>query len=665
MSEAVNTSVATDQRAHPAVLIVVCTALFFGVVNGSAVAVVLPEIGADLEIADGDLSWVLSGFLLTYGVAVPFYGRLANRFGARRLFLIGVSVFALGSALSAVATGLATLLAARTVQAVGGAAVPGLGMTLASRAFPEQRRGMVLGVVSATMGLGAAAGPLSAGIISELADWRYLFGLSVLAAVNVPLGMRYLDRNEALDNEPLDLAGGAIFGLGVASTLFFVTRGSQSAWADAYALTAAAVAVTALVTFGVHQRHGAKPFIPASLLTNRNYLLLTLLGFVITFANLAAQIGYPFLFNTLHHMSTLDIGVALIPAALTTAIVGVLAGRLVDKVGAAIPVRTGALVMITATLSLSNWVGASRWTVAIIAMAFAAGFALVNTPLAAVVSLLVEPRDLASALSLNTMMFFIGGSFGATLFSSIVINTGPDALNPLHSGDGAQFSNAFAALIIPIAIGLAFSAVLPRRQPVDEATPSVEGAEAWTHDCQIAWCPELEPELTTTATSSAVAGLPRGLDCDASATQRTLRLVGFVVADDGKVLELSRQSLNSVANSAGQKASHFFASLRGFKERQTEIGGYAAHSAGAVGADYPIVASELHAETQFADVGCLAVRQPGAGVVHGRQEDVVALQQQAVVLGMSVGADHQPLKYEHVPKSAQHVGAIGGVEVPE
>ncbi|MGI9615963.1 MAG: MFS transporter [Acidimicrobiales bacterium] len=503
MTEPVSLSVTPDRQGHPAVLVVVCAALFFGVVNGSAVAVVLPEIGADLNISDGDLAWVLSGFLLTYGVAIPFYGRLANRFGARRLFLIGVTVFALGSALSALATGLWSLLGARTVQAVGGAAVPGLGMTLASRAFPEQRRGMVLGVVSATMGLGAAAGPLGAGIISEVANWRYLFGISALALLDVPLGLRYLDRDEATTDEPLDLAGGALFGVGVAATLLFVTQGSQAGWTDALALTGAALAIVSLATFAAHQRHGTTPFIPSALLANRSHILLTLLGFVITFANLAAQIGYPFLFNTLHAMSTLDIGLALIPAAVTTAVVGVLAGRIVDKIGAVAPVRFGALFMIAATVGLSSWVGTSRWTVALIAMAFAAGFALVNTPLAAVVSLLVDPKDLASALSLNTMMFFIGGSFGATLFSSIVINTGSDAdaLNPFHDGDGAQFSNAFAALLIPIVLGLALSAVLPRKEQTASSrgdTPAVEGS--WTHNCQVPWCPELEAERATAMT---------------------------------------------------------------------------------------------------------------------------------------------------------------------
>ena len=463
-------------------------------VNGSAVAVLLPEIGADLNISAGNLSWVLSGFLLAYGVAIPFYGRLASRFGERRLFLIGVAVFAIGSVLSAVATGIGTLLAARTVQAIGGAAVPGLGMTLASRAFPEERRGFVLGVVSATMGVGAAAGPLGAGLISEVANWRYLFAASALAAISVPLGIRYLDRNEERSDEPLDLAGGMLFGLGIAAVLFFVTQGSQDGWTKTVTLASGAIAIGALMTFAVHQRHGTTPFIPKALLSNRNFLLLILLGFVIAFANLAAQVGFPFLFSALHDMSSLDIGLALLPAALATAVVGVLAGRLVDKIGAVTPVRVGAAVMIGATLLLSAWVGTSAWTVAALAVPFSAGFAAVNTPLAAVVSLIVDRKDLASALSLNTMMFFIGGSFGATFFSSIVINTAidADALNPLHDNPGAGFSNAFAALAIPVAIGLVLSTFLPRKHVDEKPEPVAAGSEAWTHNCQLPWTPELE-----------------------------------------------------------------------------------------------------------------------------------------------------------------------------
>ena len=480
-------------QGHLAVLVVVCSALFFGVVNGSAVAVVLPEIGADLGISDSGLSWVLSGFLLTYGVAIPFYGRLASRYGARRLFLIGISVFALGSGLSALATGLGTLLAARTVQALGGAAVPGLGMTLASRAFPEERRGLVLGLASATMGVAAAVGPLGAGVISEFASWRYLFVASALAAVNVPLGLRFLDRNETLSDEPLGLAGGVLFGVGVAATLFFVAQGSQSGWTDRFTLAGGIMSILAFVSFCVYQRRARAPFIPKSLTANHRYLLLTLLGFAITSANLGAHIGFPFLFKSLHDMKTLDIGITLIPVALTSAVVGVVAGRVVDKIGAVKPIGIGATLMIIGTSTISVWVGTSSWTVACLAMVLGAGFALINSPLVAVISLLVEPKDLSSALSLNPMMFFMGGSFGATLFTSIVINTGPDtgALNPFHSNSGAGFSNAFIALVVPIAIGLLLSAALPRK-PLVEPTPAPTDAGRFVCDCQVPWTPELE-----------------------------------------------------------------------------------------------------------------------------------------------------------------------------
>ena len=489
----------TEPGGHPGVVVVVCIALFFGVVNGSAVAVVLPEIGSDLGIAEGDLSWVLSGFLLTYGVAIPFYGRLASRYGARRLFLGGVAVFALGSALSATAAGLGTLLAARTVQAIGGAAVPGLGMTLASRAFPENRRGVVLGVVSATMGVAAAVGPLGAGVISETADWRYLFGASTLGIATLPLGFRYLQRDEDLGREPLDLAGGALFGIGVAGLLFLVTRGAQAGWTDAQTLAGGTVAVLALGALAVRQRRAASPFIPRALLANRSYVLLALLGFVITFANLAAQIGYPFLFSSLHAMSSLDIGVALIPAALTTAAVGVAAGRIVDRIGARVPVRLGTALMAAGAVAISTGAGVSSWTVALLAAGFGAGFALVNTPLAAVVSLVVSQADLAPALSLNTMMFFVGGSFGSSLFTSIAASGGSGALNPLHDGAGAGFSNAFAALVIPVVAALALSLALPRRQATEPEAAPVRAAN-WTHDCQLAWCPELEPAAQTNPT---------------------------------------------------------------------------------------------------------------------------------------------------------------------
>ena len=108
-----------DGKAANAVgiLLVVCVALFFGVLTASAVAVVLPDIASDLDVDTGQLSWLMTGFLLIYAVAIPFYGRLADLYGARPLFLIGVGIFSVGSLLSALAPNYPLLLAARILQA--------------------------------------------------------------------------------------------------------------------------------------------------------------------------------------------------------------------------------------------------------------------------------------------------------------------------------------------------------------------------------------------------------------------------------------------------------------------------------------------------------------------------------------------------------------------
>ncbi len=150
----------TRERTPKGVLLIVCFALFFGVLNASAVGVVLPDIANDLSVDTGQLGWLMTGFLLIYGIAIPFYGRLADRYGARPLFLLGVGVFSLGALLSALAPNFEFLIVARIIQATGGAAVPGLGMTLASRAYGPESRGSVVGVIASTIGLGAAIGPL-------------------------------------------------------------------------------------------------------------------------------------------------------------------------------------------------------------------------------------------------------------------------------------------------------------------------------------------------------------------------------------------------------------------------------------------------------------------------------------------------------------------------
>mgnify|MGYP002152297988 FL=1 len=213
-----------------AVLAVVCIAMFFQVLNASAVGVILPEIASGISAETAQAGWLMTGFLLFTGIAIPFYGRLADRYGAATLFIFGIALFSVGLLLAGIATNYQFLLVARIVQAIGGAAIPGLGMTLVSRAYQPESRGMALGIIAATIGVGSAAGPLLGGLLSELMGWRSVFIATAFAALTIPIALKALPRSEKKVEGNLDLIGGIGLGLMVAGILLVPSEGSRSGW---------------------------------------------------------------------------------------------------------------------------------------------------------------------------------------------------------------------------------------------------------------------------------------------------------------------------------------------------------------------------------------------------------------------------------------------------
>lgn len=498
----------------PAILMIVSVALFFGLLNASAVAVVLPDIAQDLSVDTGQLSWLMTGFLLIYGIAIPFYGRLADLYGARPLFLLGVAVFSVGSLLSAVAPNYSFLLAARIVQAAGGAAVPGLGMTIAIRAYGPEARGTVLGVLAATIGAGAAAGPLLGGALTESFGWESIFVVNAVAALTIPFGMKILPRDEDRTGGKLDLLGGTALALLVIGALLVPSEGVRSGWSSPLVLTGAVMAVIGLISLAARQLTTDSPFIPTEFLRNSRYVALAGMSFLLMAANMAPLIGLPILLAGLHSLSFLEVGLALLPAAISSSVFGVLAGRLTDRKGARLPARIGLPLMLLAVLGLSTYTGSSVWAIAAFAGILGAGFALVNTPLAATIAGIVRGQVLASALSINSMFFFLGGSLGTAVLLAVATSRGgggSSPLNPLHSGVGTGFSDAFLLFSIPIIITMVLSLALPRAAKLAVDTeripvqPEPPGARNWVPNCSVPWAPECE-EMATHGVERALEG---------------------------------------------------------------------------------------------------------------------------------------------------------------
>lgn len=448
-------------------LLVVCAAVFTSVLNGTMTNVALPRIGEDLRVEQARLGWIVTGYLLMFGVAVPFYGRLADLYGARRLFVYGLALFSVSSLLCAVSLSYPTLLVARLFQAVGSAAIPGLGMALISRAYGPEKRGSAMGFVSATVGTGAAVGPTVGGLLAGTLGWKYLFVVSALSGLLIPFALRTLPSGRGEGKEGFDLPGGVLLGLTVAGMLLAVTESARGGVSAPLVLPTLAVAALSAVGLVLRQRTARFPFIPRDLLANARYLALIFTSFGSMAVQLSTVIALPLLLTAVNKLTPVQVGLALLPEALALAILGPVAGRVVDRVGGRLPIRCGLVVMLVAELLLSALgAGAPVWVVSAVASLLGVGFAFVNSPLTTMVSLAVPQARLASGLSINSMFFFLGGGFGTALVTAVVTarRDAVQAFNPLHTGDAVEFSDAFLLLMLPLLAALLLSLALPGRE---------------------------------------------------------------------------------------------------------------------------------------------------------------------------------------------------------
>jgi EmrB/QacA subfamily drug resistance transporter len=496
---------AGGNKSSVAVLIVVSWTLFFGVLNASAIGVVLPSIADDLGTDIGRVSWIMTGFLLVYGVAIPFYGRLADLYGARRLFILGLGLFALGSLLSAVAPNFETLLASRILQAVGGAAAPGLGMAIASRAFGPESRGMVIGIIGAVIGIGSAIGPLLGGLLASTWGWESIFVFSAVAAVAIPAGLKVLPRDEGRVEGHLDIVGGLLLALLVVGVLIAPSQASQNGWSSGPAIGGVALAVVSLVLFVFQQRRATSPFIPAEFRRNTRFIALVAMSFLLMAANAGLLIGLPILLAIFNQTSVLTIGLVMLPGAVLSAISGVVAGRFIDRFGAPTLMKFGGAVMLIGIVGLSAEAGGSLWLMSAYAGFIGAGLGFVNTPLATTVTRIVPAKLLSSALDVNSMLFFVGGSVGAAILLGFSTAAGTTALNPLFTGKAVGFSDGFLVLALPVLLIILLSSrASGAGPPVLKEKSARQISNKWTADCSVPWAPEI-PETNRPAAAPVVS----------------------------------------------------------------------------------------------------------------------------------------------------------------
>jgi EmrB/QacA subfamily drug resistance transporter len=317
------------------VLGLVVVGTFMTTLDTSIVNISLPSIARTFHTPfGGAVEWVIIAYLVVIAAALLTFGRVSDLIGRQPVWMAGLGLFTLGSALCGAAASLPWLIAARAFQGLGGALLFAPSMALITDAFPAAERGLALGLATVVAALGVSAGPTLGGLITEHASWRWIFYLNVpLGVLALPAAWRVLANVGRRAAQPFDSAGAGLFAVGFATLALGLSFGQAWGWTSARLLTCLTVSVAALIAAVVVERRVRHPIIDLTLLDNRVFTSALLSMTLAMLALFAVSFLLPFYFEALRGFSVATSGVLLTPLPLTIAVVAPVSGWLADRIG--------------------------------------------------------------------------------------------------------------------------------------------------------------------------------------------------------------------------------------------------------------------------------------------------------------------------------------------
>ncbi|WP_037674313.1 DHA2 family efflux MFS transporter permease subunit [Streptomyces griseus] len=454
----------SEQTAHRGgavwALVITSVAGFMAALDNLVVTTALPSIREDLGGALDDLEWTVSAYTLTFAVLLMFGAALGDRFGRRRLFLVGLTVFTGASAAAALAPGIDSLIAARAIQGVGAAILMPLTLTLLTAAVPAAKRGMAYGIWGAVNGLAVASGPLIGGSLTEHISWQWIFWLNVpLGLALLPLARLRLAESHGT-GAPLDIPGTLLASGGLFGIVYGLVRGPADGWTSPFVLIGLFAGTALLAGFIHHGVRAKNPMLPMRLFRSRAFSGInaaSLLMFLGMFGSIFLLSQY--LQGVLGYSPT-EAGLRMLPWTGMPMLVAPIAGILSDRIGGR-PVVAAGLFFQAAGLGWMAYVVTvdASYAVQLPGLIMSGiGMALFFAPASNLVMSSVRPQEQGIASGANNALREIGGALGIAIMSSIFSAQGGyesgqafvDGLRPaLVTGAGVVALAGVAALLIP------------------------------------------------------------------------------------------------------------------------------------------------------------------------------------------------------------------------
>ncbi len=406
-------------------------------VDGSVVNVGLPAIGRDLHGGAADLQWVINLYLLPLSSLLLLGGAVGDRFGRRDILVFGIGIFAVGSALCAASSGLAWLLAARTMQGIGAAFLLPNSLAVLGGAYSGAARGRAIGIWSASSAITAAIGPVLGGWLIDSVGWRAIFLVNLpLAAVAIGLALGFVrDPPRSDGKQPLDAWGAALATASLAALTWSLTAGGGAGGWTGGVLAIAAIGVAlAGVFLWTERRRRENAMMPIALFASADFVGLTGLTFLLYGALGALLVFVPFVLIRGADYSGTMAGAALLPFPLVLAAASPAMGALAGRVGSRVPLIAGPLIVAAGFVLLLRVDPAARfWSEVFPAMLLIAlGMSCIAAPLTTAVLASVDARHTGVASGLNSAVARSGGMVATALLGGVFAAQGKALFGAFH-----------------------------------------------------------------------------------------------------------------------------------------------------------------------------------------------------------------------------------------
>ncbi|MGW7799078.1 DHA2 family efflux MFS transporter permease subunit [Staphylococcus xylosus] len=337
------------------VLLAMIFGMFIAILNQTLLNVALPKINTDFNISANTGQWLMTGFMLVNGILIPISAYLFNKYSYRKLFLVAMTLFTIGSLVCGMSGSFTVMMAGRVLQAIGAGILMPLGTNVFMTIFPPERRGAAMGTLGIAMILAPAIGPTLSGYIVENYHWNVMFyGMFIIGLVSLAISYIWFRVYQVTTNPKADIPGIIFSTIGFGALLYGFSEAGNNTWSSPIVVISLIVGVIFIIAFVIRELTMRVPMLSMEVLKYSGFTLTTVINMIVTMSLFGGMILLPLYLQNLRGFTPIQSGLLLLPGALIMGVMGPIAGKLLDTIGIKPLALVGTAIMTYATWELTK-----------------------------------------------------------------------------------------------------------------------------------------------------------------------------------------------------------------------------------------------------------------------------------------------------------------------